>query len=66
MSPAVFLMVAVVLSVLGSFVAWLLLRERSASSDAMADFRRTMSALDPSTSKDIRDRKPKPEGRRKG
>ena len=66
MSPAVFRMVAVVLSVLGSLVAWLLLRERSESSDAMADFRRTMSALDPSTSKDTRDRKSKAGGRRKG
>lgn len=47
MSPALFLVIGLVLSVVGSLIAWLLLRDRPASSDAMADFRRTMSALDP-------------------
>ena len=47
MSPAIFLLVAVALSALGSMVVWLVLRERQSKSDAMTDFRRTMSALDP-------------------
>jgi len=47
MSPALFLVVAVVLSVVGSLVAWLLLRDRSKTTDAMTDFQRRMSALAP-------------------
>lgn len=66
MSPAVFLMIAVGLSLLGSLVAWLFLRERSESADSMADFRRTMSALDPSAAKKEQDRKSKSGPRRKG
>jgi len=42
--------------VIGSLVAWLFLRDRPASTDAMADFRRTMSALDPNGPKQPRDR----------
>lgn len=56
MSPALFLVVGLVLSVVGSLVAWLLLRDRPASTDTMADFRRTMSALDPEGAKHHRDR----------
>lgn len=56
MSPALFLVVGVVLSMIGSLIAWLLLRDRPASSDAMAEFRRTMSALDPNGAKQQRDR----------
>ena len=56
MSPALFLVIGVVLSVIGSLVAWLFLRDRPASTDAMADFRRTMSALDPNGPKQPRDR----------
>ncbi len=65
MSPALFLVVALVLSVLGSLVVWLFLRDRPASTDAMADFRRTMSALDPNADKDQRPRgTPKGSGRK--
>ena len=56
MSPALFLVIGLVLSVIGSLVAWLFLRDRPASTDAMADFRRTMSALDPNGPKQPRDR----------
>ena len=56
MSPALFLVIGLVLSVVGSLIAWLFLRDRPASTDAMADFRRTMSALDPDGAKQQRDR----------
>ena len=64
MRPALFLVVAVVLSVVGSLVAWLLLRDRSKTTDAMTDFQRRMSALDPSAANQPRDRKSKPGSRR--
>ena len=55
MSPAMFLLIGLGLSVIGSLIAWFVLRDRPASTDAMADFRRTMSALDPDGAKQHRD-----------
>lgn len=54
MNPVLFLAIALAISAAGSVVLWLVLRERHHVTDAMTDFQRTMSALNPDGSPVVR------------